>query len=223
MSNFAADISYFHWTWNMAHNFWAHKYHWKIEGIRNVLNEILNDWIKPFPDPLNPDYSATTSLTADPKYALLYALLYSEKGTAQRYWINRFWEWARVLSKILIEVKPFSYKKYRVKWKRIVGNKEFKTWANSFNDTDYQTWILSWLRAMIWWESNIEWNFPIVLGIKNLNSQFKEMPWWNEIRIHWWILPENIGAIFVPRDKIKTLPATNIPIFPLEDFIQTYF
>lgn len=223
MSNFPKDISYFHGTGNVAHNFWTHKYHWKIEGIRNVLTTILNDWIKPFPDPLNADYSSTISLTSDPRYALLYSLLYSEKGTGKTYWVNRFREWAKVLSRILVVGKPISLKAYRVKWKRIVGNKELKNWTNSFNNEDYQRWVLSWFRGMIWWESNIEWNFPVVLGIKNLNSQFKEMPWWNEIRIHWWIPPENISAIFVPRDKMNALPATNIPIFPIEDFIQNYF
>lgn len=222
MSNFPTGISYFHGTWNMAHNFWDHKYRWVTNGTRHVLREILTHGIRAFPDPLNPDYSPTVSVTSDPKYALLYALLYSEKGTANLYWVNRLWEWARVLYKILREAKPFSIKKYRMKWKRIVGNREFKRWANSFNNVDYQKWALSWFCAMIWWESNIEWNFPIILWLKDLNSNIQEMPWWNEIRVSWWIPPEHIGAIFAPRDKIKTLPTTNIPIFPLEDFIQKY-
>ena len=217
-------IQWFHGTWKLSHDFWNNKYTGGVvQDTRDILGSILNQWLKPFPDPLNPGFEETISITIDPKYALLYALLYAEKGTSDKYGVDRWKEWKRILWKIIVEAKPWMPWKYKTKDRRIVWTKEFRKWTISFNNSDYHKKFLWWFRWMIWGESNIEGNFPIVLWIGQIDATTKEMPWWNEIRVHWWILPENISAIFVPRDKMNTLPATDIPIYPLEDFSQEYF
>jgi hypothetical protein len=216
------ELTYYHGTGFLAHDFWDSKYDQVCLGTqRRVLEEIIKNGLKPFPDPFNSSFEGTISVTKDIKYALLYALLFAEKGTSDRYGINRWKEWKRILWRIFSDAKPFALWKYRSSVGRKVGTKELGKWVLSFNDVDYRDKFLWWLRWMIWWESNIAWNFPVVLWFKDIKTETREMLWWNEHRLLSWIPPDEIAAIFVPRDKIPIIPETNIPVFPLEDLINT--
>ncbi len=215
----------YHWTGFLAHEFESSSYDGQPTGkIKRAVDDILQHGLKPFYDPLNTDGWSTISLTEDPLYAILYALCYAETWTSHLYIKNRWKVWYKILRGITASILKArllgverNEKTPTVFQKHSILDKAHR-WTHTFNISNYNSPIHAF-RAMIWGESDIPGNYPVVISTPKAGNM-NAVPGWGEIRTTERIFSERISAIFVPEKYILELQKkTSIPVQSLEELI----
>lgn len=214
---------FFHGTWAMCYDAW-----W---SVNDAINKILEGWIQPNEERLSDFFwisdSENVCLTRLWWYARVYASLFKseENGIEWEYKDRKWWIYmlAKEMIKEAIPSKEFwkkSIPRTHLWWKAEVNslswNKEGKSNRKSY-----------WLYTMLYGKTDIENNFPVVIGVKKWSDTELEYPdllWFRlfEARSISAINPEDFSHLQVPLLKVEKVKTklkelwVDIPVLAIE-------
>lgn len=223
VSGVLVETEFFHGTGAMCYD--------ESWSVNDAINRILEEWIVPNEERLSNFFGISQSenvcLTRLWSYARVYASLFKskEQGVEWEYKDRKWWIYmlAKEMIKEAIPSKEF-WKKFisrtHLWWKAEINsltwNKEWKSNRKSY-----------WLYTMLYWKSDIENNFPVVIWVKkwqNIEIECPDLLWFRlfESRSISSINPEYFSHLQVPLTKVEEVKEklqeiwVDIPVLAIE-------